>query len=71
MSRCNLCRIVEDRKRAKLKGEVITLVPAKWGMGGLNVFMHPKGVKKAELTDESEKYSIGWVMEIPERCSCD
>jgi hypothetical protein len=58
-------------------------IAAVWGMGGVEVFVVPRGISLAEVrswappSDEMpngdsnwEKYHAAWFMEIPDRCVC-
>jgi hypothetical protein len=53
---------------------VTVLSDAHWGMGGENVYVHPKEIKIAKLLggeDGPRKvYFASWMMEIPSRCCC-
>ena len=74
-TQCNYCRlksIEHDAKQKKMK--VTILCDTKWGMGGFNVYIHPKDVKIAKLPGgedgEREKYRRSWMQDIGEQCCC-
>jgi hypothetical protein len=57
------------RYRAEEKGMKVTLLrDAKWGMGGFNVYVHPKEVSIADLPGgedgEREQYREAWLMSL-------
>ena len=75
LTSCNLCKLRAIRRRAKEAGKVVTVLPdATWGMGGVNVYVHPKSVDVRELPGGEDgpraEYRVSWMMEIPERCEC-
>jgi len=75
MSECNFCKLQRWRRQAKEKGTKITLLnDATWGMGGINVYEHPKEINISKLPGgedgEREKYRIAWFMGLGDRCEC-
>lgn len=75
MSQCNYCSFQDYKSRAKKKGEKVTvLADAEWGMGGVNVYSHPKDVNIRKLSggedDERAQYRVSWMMELPKTCQC-
>jgi hypothetical protein len=72
---CNYCNLNRIKRRAKENGMKVTVLnDARWGMGGSNVYVHPKGLKIEKLGGAEdgprEKYRVSWMMEIPSRCEC-
>jgi len=72
---CNFCNLNRIRLRAKASGMKVTILnDAHWGMGGSNIYVHPKEVKIAKLTGGEngarKEYFVSWMMEIPDRCQC-
>lgn len=75
MSICNYCILQSIKKQAKLKGYKVTILyDAKWGLGGVNVYVHPKSIKISDLSGgedgERKQYRKAWMMEIPVYCCC-
>jgi hypothetical protein len=73
MGQCNHCTYKRFKKEAKAKGEVLTQTPARWGMGGVEVFMHPKDVSMEGVDEDDErweKYHVAWFMELTNECAC-
>jgi hypothetical protein len=75
LTRCNYCslqRIKEDAKAEKRK--VTILADARWGMGGVNVYVHPPGVniKKLEGGEDGprKRYFVSWFMALTQHCAC-
>jgi hypothetical protein len=55
--------------RAKQKGLRVTLLnDAKWGMGGINVYMHPEDISIKDLPGgedgERAQYRQAWFMSL-------
>lgn len=69
MRECNHCKLQAIRKQAKKDGRRVSLRPAAWGMGGSEVYVHPRTVK-TPWADDREKYWVAWMMLVPERCEC-
>lgn len=68
---CNYCDLQMYKKDAKHLGMRLTLVPAQWGMGGMDVYIHPKEVDLRKLTEKQRKpYFKAWMMEIGDHCAC-
>ena len=72
---CNFCDLRDIRLQAKKENQKVTvLADAIWGMGGLNVYVHPKDVNVAKLEGgedgERAKYRVSWMKEIPSNCEC-
>ena len=75
MSDCNYCSLQRIKRDARKDGLTVTVLrDAAWGMGGQNVYVHPKGVKIAKLPGgedgERAKYRQSWFMELPDGCRC-
>ena len=72
---CNFCKLARIRRNAKEKRLKVTVLnDARWGMGGSNVYVHPKEVKIAKLPEGEDglrsTYRVSWMMEIPNSCRC-
>lgn len=69
LTKCNYCSIKEIRERAKRKGWKVTT--NKGWNNGVNVYVHPKGIKFSELSDD-EKYNhrVCWFQRLPDHCCC-
>lgn len=74
MSGCCYCSLQSIKRRAKEEGKEVTVVyNARWGMGGANVYVHPKGVNLEGVVEDSpecKKYWVSWMMKITDRCAC-
>jgi len=75
MSECNYCAFKRINSRADARGMKVTkLYDAKWGMGGVNIYVHPKDINVSELPGgedgERSKYREAWYMELPTSCCC-
>lgn len=75
---CNYCSLQRIKARAKQEKMKITVLSnATWGMGGYNIYKHPKNINirklaKSNREDDKElnQYCVSWMMEIPDRCCC-
>ena len=75
LTQCNYCSLREIQNRARSSEMKVTLLSdAKWGMGGVNVYVHPKEILIKDLPDgengERRKYRVAWFMEVGTACSC-
>lgn len=74
MSLCNYCALEDIKRRAKETNKKVTVRDnAKWGMGGVNVYMHPSDVRLSNVIEDSkihDKYFVAWFMELPNHCCC-
>ena len=74
MATCNYCSFQQIKRLAKTKGLKITTEPAKWGMGGINVYLHPKNIKINDFGNDEDgrkgQYRVSWFMELPAHCTC-
>lgn len=75
LTQCNLCSLNRIKVLAKEKGlRVTVLADAEWGMGGLNVYVHPQGVKIATLPGGEDgvrkMYMRAWFMSLSDQCAC-
>lgn len=65
---CNFCSLQRIRARAKKDNFKVTLEHGSIGMGGIDVYVHPKNVEinpKNKL--QRDKYFASWFMELPEK----
>lgn len=75
LTSCNYCNLKRIKRAAKAKDYKVTILyDAKWGMGGANVYTHPKYVNIAGLEGgedgERKNYRSSWMMSIPKECCC-
>lgn len=75
LTRCNFCGLRDIKARAKKAGKKVTvLCDAFWGLGGYNVYVHPKDVDVAKMSGgedgDRKGYRAAWMQEIGKRCSC-
>jgi hypothetical protein len=75
LTTCNYCNLRSIRRHAKEQGLKVTVLnDARWGMGGCNVYVHPKSIKIREFRGGEDgaraKYRRAWFAELPERCCC-
>ena len=75
LTSCNYCRLQRIKARAKKEGTNVTLLDdAKWGMGGVNVYIHPKEVKIKDISGgedgDRKKYFACWFMALGDHCEC-
>jgi hypothetical protein len=75
LTRCNYCSLEQIKRDAKAEGKSVTVLSdAKWGMGGLNVYVHPKTVDVRALKGgedgERKKYHVSWFMKLSSSCAC-
>lgn len=75
LTTCNHCSLAAIRRRAKREGKKITiLADATWGLGGVNVYVHPRNVDVKKLTagdkGSRRKYFASWFMELTTHCVC-
>lgn len=67
---CNYCHLKSIRERAKKQGSRVYL---RAGMGGIDVFVVPKGEKLDTSVNEKGEHGkqwVAWMMEIPDHCVC-
>lgn len=72
MSQCNFCTNKQIIKKAKQSGNSVThLKETKYGLGGINVYVHPKNINIKKLpAKEREKYFKVWFMALGSHCEC-
>ena len=75
LTRCNFCSLEQIKREAKKKGQRVTVLPdARWGMGGVNVYVHPKhvNVRVMEGGEDGERrsYHVSWMMQLTAHCCC-
>lgn len=74
MGLCNYCKFRILRKKALEGGLKVTTKTATWGMGGVEVFVHPKDVVIEEGAGKEDhpqkKYWKCWYMSLPNCCAC-
>jgi hypothetical protein len=75
MTRCNYCTLKTIKSRAAKGGLKVTILgDANWGMGGVNVYVHPENVDIKALAGgedgERSKYRAAWFMELSKDCAC-
>lgn len=71
LTTCNYCNLERLRREAIQTKKRITMVPATWGMGGFEIYMHPRSVEIKKCTKEEKKrFWVSWMMEIGKTCGC-
>lgn len=75
LTECNYCKLSKIRASVRQSGNKVTLLAdAKWGMGGVNVYVHPKAVDIRKLVGGEDgnraQYRVSWMMEVPDHCCC-
>jgi hypothetical protein len=64
LTQCNHCSLIGIRRRAKQSGKKVTLLTdARWGMGGVNVYVHPKDVN-VRLLDGGDREREGGAVNV-------
>ena len=67
---CNYCRYTSIKKN-KPKGSKIVLQPSIWGLGGVEVYVVPKGERLDERSpDHGGKQWQAWFQELTMHCVC-
>lgn len=82
LTSCNYCNMRRLKDRAKKRGMIVKTLPGRF-MGGIEVFIVPKGTTTDEISmwegasnilpngDENHcKYWKAWFMELPNHCCC-
>ena len=70
---CNYCTLREIRKEARGRARV-HLRRSSGGMGGVDVFVVPKGEKLDTSVDEKGNHNPqwkAWLMEVSDHCVCE
>jgi len=75
LTQCNCCTLRSIKRNAKAKGMKVTILQdAKWGMGGCNVYVHPKEVNVRKLPGGEDgprkQYFAAWFMDLTSSCCC-
>lgn len=75
LTQCSFCTLKVIQNKAKADNMIVTVLhDAEWGMGGVNVYMHPKGICVSSLPGgdqgERKKFWKAWLMTIGEACAC-
>lgn len=75
MTRCNYCDMKFIKARALRDNLKVTVLhDATWGMGGVNVYVHPADVDIKSMPGgedgERSKYRKAWFMSLPQACAC-
>lgn len=76
VAECNHCVLKRIKHQARKDGlQVTVLADAKWGLDGVNVYVHPSGVKIDALRGGEDgaraQYRRAWFMSLTEACACD
>ena len=82
LTQCNYCSLRDIRRRARKEKKRVVLLPSSF-MGGTNVFVVPKEIKKKDVMgwkgpsdnlpngdSNYERYKVSWMMEVPDHCCC-
>lgn len=69
---CNLCELQSIKHAARKSKLSVTTIHGSWGgLGGVEVYVHPKAVNIKKLKEKSRKpYFRVWFMVVPESCAC-
>ena len=70
---CNYCTFKECKKMARQKRMKLSKISTKWGLGGVDIVMHPKDVKAEDIKKDKalrDKYFLCWFMDISDSCCC-
>ena len=71
LTQCNYCLLKHIKKRAKEKRMKVTVRATNWGLGGFDVFMHPKDIViDPKNVEQRNQYFQSWMMEITDHCVC-
>ena len=76
LTECNFCRLKRLKAQAKTRHHIIKMIPATWGLGGVEIFIVPRGTTTKQIRSWDrhssfyDKYHSGWFMDITERCIC-
>lgn len=71
LTSCNHCNLERMRCDARAHKQRVTLIPATWGLGGVEVYVHPRTVNVRKLTKaQAKRYWRAWMMEVTEHCVC-
>lgn len=75
LTSCNRCSLNAIRHKAKEDGLKVTkLEDSEWGMGGVNIYVHPHDISIKDLSGgedgEREQFRVAWFMEISKGCCC-
>lgn len=72
LTQCNSCSLKGIKSDARKKGAKVTILnDGDFGLGGVNVYTHPKEIKIAKLSKSArEKYFKAWFMELTTHCIC-
>ena len=70
--RCNFCTLKKIKSNAEEIGLSATLIKStSSGLGGIDVFIHPKNVTIESLEPEKRKeFFAVWAWEIGDKCHC-
>lgn len=71
LTTCNHCNLERIRRDAKKAGHRVTLEGSTWGMGGVEVYVHPKALNFRTFNKNMKRrYWVAWMMEVTEHCVC-
>lgn len=71
LTQCNYCALKKIRESARKKGLKVSRRAVDWGLGGFDIFVHPKDVVIVIGNKEQrDKYCVGWMQEIGDHCTC-
>ncbi len=76
--RCNRCQLKAIKAIAAREGKAVTIVPAHWGMGGVDVFVHHRDISSKFIRERCMvsgsllrvKYFKAWLMKVGDSCEC-
>lgn len=72
---CNWCSLRRIREQAKVDNKKVTILhDADWGLGGMNVYVHPKDIDVRKLKGGEDgirsKYRVTWFKALSKSCCC-
>jgi hypothetical protein len=75
LTQCNYCSLRRIRRDAKREKKRVTILSdARWGMGGVNVYVHPRDVNVSRLRGGEDgprrEYFVSWFMQLTQHCCC-
>lgn len=68
MAECNYCTFQWLKRRAEKEGKVVTVIPSKSELGGVDVYVHSAKVIKPQIN--RNRHWKAWFMELTDECAC-
>lgn len=71
LTTCNHCNLERIKSDAKRDGKLVVLVPSTWGMGGFEIYVHPRAINWRSVPKTARRlYWVAWMMKIGDHCEC-